>query len=122
LSVVPDITLNDGNIIPQLGFGVFQIEPDETAEAVREAIEVDYRHIDTAEMYGNEREVGKGIRTSGEPDDMAERSPTCQADPSRFDQTPCPYVAAAHDVDETSRQWESRCPRQEGLSRANPDT
>ena len=65
MSVVPDITLNDGNSIPQLGFGVFQIEPDETAEAVREAIEVGYRHIDTAEMYGNEREVGEGIRASG---------------------------------------------------------
>jgi 2,5-diketo-D-gluconate reductase A len=65
LSVVPDITLNNGNTIPQLGFGVFQIEPDETAEAVREAIEVGYRHIDTAEMYGNEREVGEGIRASG---------------------------------------------------------
>jgi 2,5-diketo-D-gluconate reductase A len=65
LSVVPDITLNDGNTIPQLGFGVFQIEPDETAEAVREAIEVGYRHIDTAEMYGNEKEVGEGIRASG---------------------------------------------------------
>jgi 2,5-diketo-D-gluconate reductase A len=65
LSTVPGITLNDGNTIPQLGFGVFQIEPDETAEAVREAIEVGYRHIDTAEMYGNEREVGEGIRTSG---------------------------------------------------------
>ena len=56
MSVVPDITLNDGNAIPQLGFGVFQIEPEDTAEAVREAIEVGYRHIDTAEMYGNERE------------------------------------------------------------------
>jgi 2,5-diketo-D-gluconate reductase A len=65
LSAVPDITLNDGNTIPQLGFGVFQIEPDETAEAVREAIEVGYRHIDTAEMYGNEKEVGEGIRGSG---------------------------------------------------------
>jgi 2,5-diketo-D-gluconate reductase A len=65
LSTVPDITLNDGNAIPQLGFGVFQIEPDETADAVREAIEVGYRHIDTAEMYGNEREVGEGIRASG---------------------------------------------------------
>jgi 2,5-diketo-D-gluconate reductase A len=65
LSAVPNITLNDGNTIPQLGFGVFQIEPDETAEAIREAIEVGYRHIDTAEMYGNEREVGEGIRTSG---------------------------------------------------------
>ena len=65
MNVVPDITLNDGNTVPQLGFGVFQIEPDETAEAVREAIEVGYRHIDTAEMYGNEREVGEGIRASG---------------------------------------------------------
>jgi len=63
--VVPGITLNDGNIIPQLGFGVFQIEPEDTAEAVSEAIEVGYRHIDTAEMYGNEREVGEGIRASG---------------------------------------------------------
>jgi 2,5-diketo-D-gluconate reductase A len=65
LSAVPDITLNDGNTIPQLGFGVFQIEPADTAEAVREAIEVGYRHIDTAEMYGNEKEVGEGIRGSG---------------------------------------------------------
>ena len=65
MSAVPDITLNDGNTIPQLGFGVFQIEPEDTAEAVREAIEVGYRHIDTAEMYGNEREVGEGIRASG---------------------------------------------------------
>ena len=65
MSTVSGITLNDGNTIPQLGFGVFQIEPDETAEAVREAIGAGYRHIDTAEMYGNEREVGEGIRTSG---------------------------------------------------------
>jgi 2,5-diketo-D-gluconate reductase A len=65
LSTVPDITLNDGNIIPQLGFGVFQIEPGETAEAVTEALRVGYRHIDTAEMYGNEREVGEGLRASG---------------------------------------------------------
>ncbi len=65
MSAIPDITLNDGNTIPQLGFGVFQIAPDETAEAVKEAIEVGYRHIDTAEMYGNEREVGEGIRASG---------------------------------------------------------
>jgi len=65
LSVVPTITLNDGNTIPQLGFGVFQIEPNETAEAVGEALRVGYRHIDTAQMYGNEREVGEGIRASG---------------------------------------------------------
>ena len=58
MSSVPSIALNDGNAIPQLGFGVFQIKPAETAAAVRSALEVGYRHIDTAEMYGNEKEVG----------------------------------------------------------------
>lgn len=62
MSSVPSITLNDGNSIPQLGFGVFQIEPAETAAAVRAALDIGYRHIDTAEMYGNEKEVGQGIR------------------------------------------------------------
>jgi len=61
----PTIALNDGHTIPQLGFGVFQIDPDETAEAVGHALEVGYRHIDTAEMYQNERGVGEGIRASG---------------------------------------------------------
>ena len=65
MSTVPKIILNDGNTIPQLGFGVFQVEPEDTAEAVGEALRVGYRHIDTAEMYGNEREVGEGIRASG---------------------------------------------------------
>lgn len=65
MGTVPSITLNDGNSIPQLGFGVFQIEPDQTAAAVRTALEVGYRHIDTAEMYGNEKEVGQGIRDAG---------------------------------------------------------
>ncbi|WP_156297694.1 aldo/keto reductase [Mycobacterium paragordonae] len=65
MTTVPSITLNDGNSIPQLGFGVFQIEPDQTAAAVRAALEVGYRHIDTAEMYGNEKEVGQGIRDAG---------------------------------------------------------
>jgi len=65
LSAVPNITLNDGNTIPQLGFGVFQIEPRGTAEAVSEALEIGYRHIDTAEMYGNEKEVGEAVRDSG---------------------------------------------------------
>ncbi|WP_233512413.1 aldo/keto reductase [Micromonospora deserti] len=62
---IPDITLNDGNTIPQLGFGVYQIEPRDTVEAVSKALEVGYRHIDTAEMYGNEAEVGQTIRASG---------------------------------------------------------
>jgi 2,5-diketo-D-gluconate reductase A len=57
--------LNDGNAIPQLGFGVFQIAPDQTAEAVRRALDVGYRHIDTAEMYFNEQGVGQAVRDSG---------------------------------------------------------
>ena len=65
MAEVPNITLNDGNQIPQLGFGVFQIEPENTVEAVSSALEIGYRHIDTAEMYGNEKEVGEAIRASG---------------------------------------------------------
>ena len=59
MSTVPTIDLNDGNRIPQLGFGVFQIPPDDTADAVKTALDIGYRHIDTAEMYGNEQEVGE---------------------------------------------------------------
>ena len=62
---VPLITLNDGNHIPQLGFGVFKIAPEDTAAAVRAALEIGYRHIDTAQGYGNEREVAQGIRDAG---------------------------------------------------------
>ncbi|OBH83636.1 aldo/keto reductase [Mycobacterium sp. E2989] len=65
MSKVPTIELNNGVSIPQLGFGVFQIKPDETAAAVKTALEIGYRHIDTAEMYGNEAEVGQGIRDAG---------------------------------------------------------
>ena len=65
MSQVPTIELNDGVSIPQLGFGVFQIKPDQTAAAVKTALEIGYRHIDTAEMYGNEKEVGQGIRDAG---------------------------------------------------------
>jgi 2,5-diketo-D-gluconate reductase A len=65
MSAVPTIELNDGRPIPQLGFGVFQIDPAETARAVSEALAVGYRHIDTAEMYGNEKGVGEAVRASG---------------------------------------------------------
>jgi 2,5-diketo-D-gluconate reductase A len=65
MAQVPHLTLNDGHEIPQLGFGVFQIDPSEAVEAIGLALEVGYRHIDTAEMYGNEREVGEAIRASG---------------------------------------------------------
>lgn len=65
MSAVPSITLNDGNTIPQLGFGVFQIDPKDTVNAVSKALEIGYRHIDTAQMYRNEKEVGEAIRRSG---------------------------------------------------------
>src|SRR4051812_48853630 len=65
MTTIPNLPLNDGRSIPQLGFGVFQVAPDETAEAVGTALEVGYRHIDTAEMYGNERGVGEAVRASG---------------------------------------------------------
>jgi 2,5-diketo-D-gluconate reductase A len=65
MSAVPTIHLNDGRTIPQLGFGVFQIKPAETAQAVSTALEVGYRHIDTAEMYGNEQAVGEAVAASG---------------------------------------------------------
>jgi 2,5-diketo-D-gluconate reductase A len=57
--------LNNGNTVPQLGFGVFQISPEDTAEAVTTALNAGYRHIDTAEMYGNEKQVGEAIAKSG---------------------------------------------------------
>jgi 2,5-diketo-D-gluconate reductase A len=65
MSAVPDITLNNGVTIPQLGFGVFQIKPEDTKQATLAALEVGYRHIDTAQMYGNEKEVGEAVRESG---------------------------------------------------------
>ncbi len=64
-SAVPDITLNDGRTIPQLGFGVFQVPPEETQKAVETAIEIGYRHFDTAQMYRNEAGVGAALAASG---------------------------------------------------------
>jgi 2,5-diketo-D-gluconate reductase A len=67
VSRVPEIMLNNGQPIPQLGFGVFLIRPRDTVAAVSAALEVGYRHVDTAEMYGNEKEVGEAIARSGLP-------------------------------------------------------
>lgn len=63
--MTPNLKLNNGVEMPALGFGVFQAPPDETTTAVTEALRVGYRHIDTAASYGNEHEVGEGIRRSG---------------------------------------------------------
>lgn len=59
------LTLNSGHRIPQLGLGVFKIDPDEAARVVSDAFEVGYRHIDTAAVYENEEGVGKAIASSG---------------------------------------------------------
>jgi 2,5-diketo-D-gluconate reductase A len=64
---IPTVTLHDGVEIPQLGFGVFQVPPEDTQEVVEEALEVGYRHIDTAAAYRNERGVGAAIASSGIP-------------------------------------------------------
>ncbi|MEV0356963.1 aldo/keto reductase [Nocardia sp. NPDC050697] len=68
-SAVPTIVLPDGNVIPQLGFGVFQVPADEAATVVTKALEVGYRSIDTAAIYGNEEGTGRAIRESGLPRD-----------------------------------------------------
>ena len=65
MTVIPEILLNNGQKIPQFGFGVFLIKPEETEQAVDSALKAGYRHIDTAQMYGNEAEVGEAIRKSG---------------------------------------------------------
>lgn len=59
------VTLNNGVVLPSIGFGVFQTPPADTVDAVTRALEVGYRHIDTAAAYGNEREVGEAVRRSG---------------------------------------------------------
>jgi hypothetical protein len=63
------VTFNNGVGLPALGFGVYQTPPEQTVTAVQTALEVGYRHIDTAAAYGNEREVGEAIRRSGVPRD-----------------------------------------------------
>lgn len=64
-----NIVLNNGVKIPQLGLGTWFIDDDKVADAVKAAVEIGYRHIDTAQAYGNERGVGEGVRTCGIPRD-----------------------------------------------------
>ncbi len=69
VTAIPQIELHDGVEIPQLGFGVFQVPPEETRGVVEEALEAGYRHIDTAAAYRNEKGVGEAIAASGTPRD-----------------------------------------------------
>lgn len=66
-TTIPTVTLNNGVEIPQLGFGVFQVPPEETQRIVEDALEAGYRHIDTAAAYRNEAGVGAAIAASGVP-------------------------------------------------------
>ena len=59
------LTLNNGAKIPQLGLGTWFIDDAKVADAVKEAVKLGYRHIDTAQAYGNERGVGEGVRNCG---------------------------------------------------------
>lgn len=65
MNSIPNLTLNDGRTIPQLGFGVYQVPPEDTARITGQALETGYRHIDTAQMYANEAGVGAAIASSG---------------------------------------------------------
>jgi 2,5-diketo-D-gluconate reductase A len=65
----PVVELHDGTTIPQLGLGVFKVPPEQTEEVVLAAFEVGYRHVDTAQMYGNEAGVGAALRSAGLPRD-----------------------------------------------------
>jgi len=67
MTTVPTIKLNDGHDLPQLGCGVFKVDPDEAERIVSDALEAGYRHIDTAAIYGNEVGVGRAIAASGIP-------------------------------------------------------
>ena len=66
---IPHVTLSDGRAIPQLGFGTYQVPPEDTEKVVSQAIEAGYRHLDTAQMYGNEAGVGRAVAASGVPRD-----------------------------------------------------
>ena len=68
-AIVPNVTLSNGVEMPVLGFGVYQIPPEDTEQAAATALEVGYRLIDTAASYQNEEEVGRAVRTSGIPRD-----------------------------------------------------
>jgi 2,5-diketo-D-gluconate reductase A len=85
-STVPTVTLNDGEQIPQLGFGVFQIPPSDTADVVTRALLAGYRHIDTAAAYRNEAGVGQAIHAAGLRRDDVYITTKCSNDDHGFDQ------------------------------------
>jgi 2,5-diketo-D-gluconate reductase A len=90
---VPEIELRDGAHVPQLGFGVFLVPPAETERTVADALEVGYRHIDTASGYRNETEVGRAVRASGLPRSEVFVTTKCFNDAHGYDKA----TSATHD-------------------------
>ena len=90
MTAIPDITLNNGQTIPQLGFGVFLVKPEDTFAAVSNALQAWRPAHRTAEMYGNEKEVGEAIGRSGlDRTDLSTAMSRAHADDARraFDDT-----------------------------------
>lgn len=67
MTISPSVAFHDGHSIPQLGYGVWQVENDVAADVVEQAIRAGYRHIDTARIYGNEEGVGRAVRAADVP-------------------------------------------------------
>ena len=91
--------MNNGLEIPKLALGTWFIDDDKVAEAVREAVKIGYRHIDTAQAYQNERGVGEGVRTCGVPRDKIFITSKIAAEHKT-------YESAANSIDETLRKME----------------
>ncbi|HEV3045763.1 MAG TPA: aldo/keto reductase [Solirubrobacteraceae bacterium] len=91
---IPTISLGEGVEIPQLGFGVFQVPPADTAAAVERALAAGYRHIDTAAAYRNERGVGEAVRASGLERDAVFVTTKCWNDDQGYEQAKAALAAS----------------------------
>src|SRR5699024_6784365 len=87
---VPSLSFRDGGTIPQLGYGVFKVDPEVAADVTAQALEAGYRHIDTAKIYGNEEGVGRAMADSGIP-----REELCVRTKLWTDPQPFPHAVAA---------------------------
>lgn len=81
------VTLHDGHKMPQIGFGLWQVPADQTARVVRDAVDAGYRMVDGAAIYGNEAELGDGVRTAGLPRDQIFVTSKVWNDHHGFDRT-----------------------------------
>ena len=85
MTTSPDATFHDGRTIPQLGYGVFKVEPDVAADVTGQALTAGYRHVDTAKLYANEEGVGRAVRESGLPREEVFVTTKLWNDDHRFD-------------------------------------